>query len=61
MARNLVRNAQKNPQVTAKGLQKRVANTGLAFHRTAIQLALNNNELHGRLARKNDLNTKLII
>ena len=37
---------------TAKELQKRVAATGLAVHRTTIQCILNNKDLHGRVARK---------
>ena len=31
-----MRNAQKNPHITAKELQKRVASTGLAVHRTPM-------------------------
>ena len=43
MARDLVRNAQKNPyKITAKELQKRIANTGLAVHRTTLQCTSNN-------------------
>ena len=30
-------NAQKNPHITVKELQKRAANTGLAVHRITIQ------------------------
>lgn len=52
MARDLVRNAQKNPCITAKELQKRVADTGLLVHRTKVECTLNNNNLHGRVARK---------
>ena len=55
MARDLVRNAQKNPHITAK----RVVHKGLSVHRTTIQHPFNNKELHGRLARKNNLNTKI--
>ena len=40
MSQDLVRNAQKKPHITAKELQQRVADTGLAVHRT-IQLTLN--------------------
>ena len=48
------RYAQKNPHITAKELQKGVANTGLAVHRTTIQHTLNSKDLHGRAARKNN-------
>ena len=52
MPRDLVRNAQKNPHITAKELQKTVANTGLAVHRTTIQHTLNNKDLHGMSCQK---------
>ena len=52
MARDLMRNDQKNRHITAKELQKRVAGTGLAVHRTTIQHTLNNKDLHGRVTRK---------
>ena len=58
MARDLVRNAQQSPHITAKELQ-RVANTGLAVHMTTIQHTLTNKDLHGGVARKNNLNTTL--
>ena len=51
MAQDLVRNAQRNQDITAKELQERVADTGLAVHRTTIQHTLN---LHGRVAKKNE-------
>ena len=60
MARDLVRNAQKNPHITAKELQKRVADTGLAVHRKTTQCTLYNKDLHGRVARKYHHNTKLV-
>ena len=47
MAQDLVRHAQKNPHITAKDLQKRVADTGLAVHRTTIQRMLSNKDRHG--------------
>ena len=59
MAWDMVREARKNPCITAKELQKRVAITGLAVHRTRIQHTLRNKGLHGRVVRKNNLNTKL--
>ena len=40
MARDLVRNAQENPHITAKELQKGIADTGLAVHRTTMQHTL---------------------
>lgn len=46
-----MRNAQKNPQITAKELQKRV-DTGVVVHRTTKQRTLNNKDLHGRVARR---------
>ena len=53
MAWDLVRNAQKNPRITAKELQKRVADTGLC-----VCYYLNIKDLCGRVARKNNLNKK---
>ena len=50
---DLVKNSQKNPHITAKELQKRVAGIGLSVHRTTIQRTLNNKDrlIHGRVAR----------
>ena len=49
---DLMKNAQKNPHIPAKELQKRVTATYPAVHRTTIQRNLNNKDLHGRVARK---------
>ena len=52
MARDLVRNAQRSPQIIQKNCKKRVAGTRLAVYRTTMQHILNNKDIHGSVARK---------
>lgn len=52
LAQILARNAQKNPRITAKELQKTAAETGLDVHGTSIQHTLANKDIHGRDSRR---------
>ena len=44
------------PTHQCKRAAKKSSKTGLAVHRTTIQCTLNNKNLHGRVARKHNLN-----
>ena len=50
--RSLVRNVTVKPQTTSKDLQQHLAGMGVQVHRSTVQRALHQNELHGRVMRK---------
>ncbi|KAA8590035.1 hypothetical protein FQN60_013400 [Etheostoma spectabile] len=54
-ARRIVRDAQKNPQVTSGEKQAALEQDGVVVARSTIRRYLNKKELHGRVARKKPL------